>query len=467
MGQSTDSEFAPFAAEGPWEKAFSSHPFNVEIARAEGVFIYDTLGRRYYDASGGPFAVNLGHGHPKMREAIIAQLDQYAFAHPTLANRRRADLCEAIASVTPEGLDTSYLVSGGSEAVETAIKIARQYHVACGANGKHKIVSNYESYHGMTLATMSLSGNPGSNRHYDPMLIRWPKVAQYSDYRRPKDVSRDDWAVLTAQELERVIHYEGRDTVAAFIATPHGCGTEYGLVAPSVYWREVRRICDENDVLLIADEVVTGFGRTGRWFAMDHFGVLPDIMTFAKGINSSYIPLGAATVSDKVNAPFKAGVNFVHGFTNGGHPLAAASGIALIDILKSDGLVEQSAERGRQLFTHADRLRAHPSVADVRGWGTFMVLELVQEREPRSFFPPEAQAEQKFQEIALANGLALYSTLYGARRRPLMSRGLPMWIAPPFIISEDQLEDMIDRLDRTLHHWEQAMQASHPAATAA
>jgi adenosylmethionine-8-amino-7-oxononanoate aminotransferase len=463
----SDNAIAPLEPEGDWDRAFSYHPFNVEIARAEGVFIYDTQGRRYYDASGGPFAVNLGHGHPKMREAIIAQLDQYAFAHPTLANRRRADLCAAIASVTPGDLNTSYLVSGGSEAVETAMKIARQYHVACGRSGKYKIISNYESYHGMTLGTMSLSGNPGSNRHYDPMLIRWPKVAQYSDYRRPAGMSRDDWAVICAQELERVIYYQGRDSVAAYIATPHGSGSEYGLVPPALYWKELRRICDENDVLMIADEVVTGFGRTGRWFAMEHFDVLPDIMTFAKGVNSSYIPLGAATVSDKVNAPFKDGAGFVHGFTNGGHPLAAASGVALIDILKSEGLVEQSAERGRQLFSHADRLRAHPSVADVRGWGTFMVLELVNDPQARGFFPPEAKAEQRFHEIALSNGLALYSTLYGARRQPLMARGLPMWIAPAFIIGEDELEDMVDRLDRTLHHWEQTMQVGAGGAEAA
>jgi adenosylmethionine-8-amino-7-oxononanoate aminotransferase len=467
MSQSTQSPIAPLESEGPWRNAFSYHPFNVEIERAEGPFIYDTQGRRYYDASGGPFAVNLGHAHPKMNAAIIAQLESYAFAHPTLANRRRADLCTSIASVTPEGLNTSYLVSGGSEAVETAMKIARQYHVACGRPGKHKIVSCYESYHGMTLGTMSLSGNPGSNRHYDPMLIRWPKVAQYSDYRRPTGMSRDDWAVVTAQELERVIHYEGQATVAAFIATPHGCGSEYGLVPPRRYWEEVRRICDEAEVLLITDEVVTGFGRTGRWFGMDHFGVAPDIMTFAKGINSSYLPLGAATVSDKVNEPFANGAYFVHGFTNGGHPLACASGVALIDILKEERLVEQAAERGRRLFSHAERLAAHPSVADVRGWGLFMVLELVADSEERSFFPPAAEAEQRFQEIALSNGLALYSTLYGSRRRPLMSRGLPMWVAPPFVVTEAEVDDIVDRLDRTLHHWEQTMQVGAPRASSA
>jgi putrescine---pyruvate transaminase len=467
MSPSSEHAFAPLEPHGAWEKAFSYHPFNVEIAKAEGAFIYDTEGRRYYDASGGPFAVNLGHGHPKMKAAIIAQLEDYAFAHPTLANRRRADLCEALASVTPGDLNTSYLVSGGSEAVETAMKIARQYHVACGQPGKHKIISNYESYHGMTLATMALSGNPGTLRHYDPMVMRWPKVAQYSDYRRPAGMSRDDWAVVTAQELERVISYEGRATVAAFIATPHGCGSEYGLVPPALYWREGRRICDENEVLLIADEVVTGFGRTGRWFGMEHFGVAPDIMTLAKGIDSSYVPLGATTVSDKVNEPFKAGAHFVHGFTNGGHPLACAAGVALIDILKEEGLVDQARERGRQLFTHAQRLMAHPSVADVRGWGLFMVLELVAGPDERSYFGPEAEAEQRFQEIALSNGLALYSTLYGSRRRPLMSRGLPMWISPPFCITADQLDDLVDRLDRTLHHWEQTMQVGARAASVA
>ena len=446
------------AAGSAWDKAFSYHPLDVEIARAEGVFIYDTNGNRYYDASGGPFAVNLGHADPRMNAAIRDQLDRYAYAHPMLANRRRADLCEALASVTPSGFNTSYLVSGGSEAVETALKIARQYHVASGRPGKHKIISNYESYHGMTLATMSLSGNPGTLRHYDPMVIRWPKVPQYSDYRKPPELSRDEWGVRAAQELERTIHYEGRDTVAAFIATPHGSGPDYGVVAPDSYWREIRRICDDNEVLLIADEVVTGFGRTGKWFGMDHFSIDADIMTFAKGISSSYVPLGAVTVSDRVNEPFKNGAYFVHGFTNGGNPLACAAGCALIDILKTDRLVEQVQERSAQLFAYEQRLRAHPAVADVRGWGLFMVLELVQPDAPgRGFFPAKAEAEKKFQQTALNNGVVFYSTLYGARRQPLMSRGLPMWVAPQFTITPDELDDMMNRLDRTLHHWEQSM----------
>jgi len=457
MPQTAEENFSLIGSEGSWERAFSYHPFNVEIAKADGIYIHDTRGNRFIDATGGPFAVNLGYGHPRMKAAIAAQLDDYAYAHPMLANRRRADLCEALASITPAGLRTSYLVSGGSEAVETALKIARQYHVACDRPGKHKIISHYESYHGMTIATMGLSGNPATLRHYDPMVARWPKVLQYSDVRRPAHLSREEWAVETAQELERLIHFEGPGTIAAFIATPHGCGADYGVVPPQRYWQEIRRICDESDVLLIVDEVVTGFGRTGRWFGMDHFGVTPDMMTFAKGISSSYVPLGAVTVSDKVNAPFRDGAHFVHGFTNGGHPLACAAGVALIEILKSERLVEQARERGEQLFGHAERLLAHPSVADVRGWGLFMVLELVQDRKSRSYFPPEAEAEKRFCQRALSNGLVFYSTLHGPRRHPSVSRGLPMWISPPFIITADQVEDLVDRLDRTLYEWEREM----------
>jgi len=441
-----------------WSNAFAHHPVGANIARAEGVFIYDEDGNRYYDASCGPFAVSLGHAHPRLNAAIKDQLDKYAFAHPTMGNPMRAKLCDAIASVAPEGLNASYLVSGGSEAVETAMKIARQYHVAQGNAGKYKIISNYESYHGMTLATMGLSGNPGSLRRYDPMVPHWPKHAQYSDYRRPPHLSREDWALVCAQELERIIHYESPDTVAAFIATPHGCGSEYGVVPPERYWREIRRVCDENDVLLIADEVVSGFCRTGKWFAMEHFGVTPDIMTVAKGISSSYVPLGAAVVSDRVNEPFARGLTFVHGFTNGGHPLACAAGIAAIEVMKDDEMAERVETLGKQLLSHAERLRAHPSVVDVRGWGLFMVMELAQpDVEQRSWFPSELHAEQRFQETGLANGVVFYSALYGARRRPLMSRGLPMWISPPFVITPEQIEDMIDRVDRTLHQWEQSL----------
>ena len=441
-----------------WKNAFSYHALDQEFAGADGVFVYDTGGNKYFDVSGGPMAQHIGHGHPRIREAIHKQLDQYAFVHPMLANRPRADLCNALASVTPEGFNASYLVSGGSEGNETAMKIARQYHIAKGNPGKSKIVSNYESYHGMTLGTMSLSGNPRSLRHFDPMIQHWPKVSQYSDYRKPDGLSRDEWAVQVAQELEKTILLAGPETVAAYILTPHGCGPDYGEVAPDRYWQEVRRICDENDVLLIADEVVTGFGRTGKWFGMDHFPIDADIMVFAKGISSSVVPLGAVTVHDRVNEPFENGTTFVHGFTNAGNALACAAGLASIQIMKDEGLVERSAALSPLLFSFKDRLMAHPTVAAVRGWGLYMAIELVQPGgEGRSYFPPEVEAEKKFQHCAMANGVIVYSSLYGMARRPVMSRGLPLYVAPPLTITESELEEMMERLDRTFHHWEQML----------
>jgi len=443
--------------ETDWRNAFSYHAFDVEVARAEGVWIHDTKGRAYIDASGGPMAVNLGHGDARVIDAIKRQLDAFAYVHPTLANRPRADLCDAIASVTPEGFNASYLVSGGSEAVETALKIARQYHVATGAPGKHKIISFRESYHGMTLATMALSGNPGTATIFDPMLPKWPKTQQYSEFRRPSHLSPEEWAADCADELERLVHYEGPSTIAAFIATPHGCGSEYGVVAPASYWRRIREICTAYDILFIADEVVSGFGRTGAWFAMEHFGVTPDIITMAKGIASCYAPLGAVSVSDRVNRPFEEGAGFIHGFTYGGHPLACAAGIAVINAIKEDGLVEGARRKSERLFAQRERLLAHETVADVRGWGLFMVLELVEDKASRAYFGPNRQAETLFQSIALTNGLALYSTLYGPRRAGVARRGLPMWISPPLTISEEEIDVLLDRLDRTIGEWEREL----------
>jgi len=452
---SPELTYPPLPSTGEWGRAFSYHALSAEVERAEGVFIYDTEGNRYYDMSGGPMAVNIGHSHPVMRQAILEQLDRYCYVHPTMANRRRVDLGEAIATITPEGHNSSYLVSGGSEAVETAIKVARQYHVATGNAGKHKIISYYESYHGMTLASMSLSGHPGVLRHFDPMIPRWPKVHQYSDARRPPGDSREDWARTCAQDLEQLIAFEGPNTVAAFIATPHGCGSDYGVVAPALYWQEVRRICDENQVLFIDDEVVTGFGRTGEWFGIDHHGVVPDIMVFAKGISSANVPLGAVSVHDRVNEPFVAGAGFIHGFTNGGNALACAAGVATIDIIRSEDLLENCRGRSAELFSHSENLLAHPSVADVRGWGLFMVLELVG-HDGRTYFPRHAKAEERFQQVGLTNGLAIYSSLYG-NRGAMGARGLPMWISPPITIDSAEVADMMERLDKSLSEWEQWM----------
>ncbi|MDP6374542.1 MAG: aminotransferase class III-fold pyridoxal phosphate-dependent enzyme [Pseudomonadales bacterium] len=427
---------------------------SVPIARAEGIYLYDDNGKQYIDASGGPFSVNLPHNHPRMKQAIAAQLDKYAYTHPVMADPLRAEFCRMLAEITPGDLDHAYLVSGGSEAVETAFKIARQAQINRGHAEKYKIISHHDSYHGMTLATLGASGSPGSHAHFVPMLPKWPHIRQYSDFDRPEGTSRDEWGVVCAQALETAIHYEGPQTVAAFLATPHGCGPDYAVVPPKTYWEKIREICDRYDVLLIADEVVTGFGRTGTWFAMEQFGVLPDIMTLAKGISSSYVPFGAVAVSASINQPFEEGAYFVHGFTNGGHPLACAAGCELINIIRDERLLENCRAQSEVLFSHRDSLLAHPTVRDVRGWGLMLVLELLKDKETLEFFEPKLEAEKLFQALALKNGLVMYGTLYGPHRQPAFRRGLPAWISPPLSITSEETMLMMQRLDDTLSEWE-------------
>lgn len=440
---------------GGWQHVISPYlRLDVHMDCAEGIYITDTEGKRYMDIAGGPMATSVGHNDKRVKQAIIKQLDKYAYGHPTLIRSKIAELCSAIASVAPGDLNVSTLATSGSDAVESAIKLARTYHQATGNKGKYKIISNYDSYHGMTLATQSLSGNPGMMQQHEPMLPKWNHVHQYSDHNRPDNMDRDTWGIHCARELERVIYGEGEDTVCAYIATPHGSGGDYGLVAPTSYWREIRRICDQYNVLFIADEIVTGFGRTGKWFGMEHFGVQADIMTTAKGISSSYVPLAAVTISDRVNEPFLKGADYMGGFTHSGHALSCVAGIETINILKSDDLVTRSAVLGAHLHTNQARLLAHPSVADIRGQGLFMALELVKNKETREFFPPESDAELLLQKTAIEHGLVLYCTLYTRKQQPLNRRGMLMLISPPLSISESELDEMVDRIDHMLTDWE-------------
>ncbi len=228
-------------------------------------------------------------------------------------------------------------------------------------------------------------------------------------------------------------------------------------MAPKEYWQKVREICDKYNILLIADEVVTGFGRTGKWFGMEHFDVKPDIMVVGKAISSLYAPMGAVIASDKVNEPFAKGAAFVHGFTNQGHPIACAAAKTVIDIIEEDGLIENSAEVGSYLHSQAERLLKHPIIAGKRGIGMLMPLELVMNKETMEFFPQGAQAEQKLQTLALKNGLVLYSTLYGPRRPAAHKRGLPLFVFPQICITSEQVDDMLDRLDTTLTEFEEEM----------
>ena len=454
----TAEEYAYRQPEGMWSRVFSSHTFTPVLDRAEGIYLYDTEGRRYIDVSGGPMAVGIGHGDKRVAQAVARQMEKFAFCHPALSNEPRARLCERLSQIAPGDLNTTFLApGGGSDAIETALKLARQYHLATGKPDKHMVVGTWESYHGMSLGALSVAGIPGMRRPFDPMLLKWPKVHQYSDSARPEGMDREEYGVRMAQELEECIHYHGASLISAFMATPIGAGSDYGLVPPASYWKTIRDICSANDILFIADEVVTGFGRTGRWFAMEHFGVQADMMILGKGITSLYAPMGAVMVSDRVNEPFEKGVYFNHGFTNQGHPVACAASLAVIDILEKDGLVENSARLGEYLHSQAHRLLKHRSVADTRGKGLFQVMELVSNKKTMDFFPRSAQAEFHLQALALKNGLVLYSTLYGPRQPSMPKRGLPFWIAPPMCITRPELDELLGAVDQTLTDWEEKM----------
>lgn len=445
--------------EGMWRKVFSStHAWEPILDRAEGIYLYDTDGNRFIDASGGPMAINMPHGDKRVNAAVSEQMEKFAYAHPSLSNLRKAELCEKLSQVTPGDLNTTYLsAGGGSDAIEAALKLARQYHMATGNSEKHLFVSHYDSYHGMSLGALALSGGSWK-QHFDPLLIKWPNTHQYSDHSCPAGMDREEYGVRAAQELEELVYWHGADRIAAFVATPWGTGIEYGLMPPKSYWKTIREICDTYNILLIADEVVTGFGRTGKWFCMEHYDVQADMMIIGKGITSVYAPLGGVCISDRVNEPFEKGTSFIHGFTNQGHPIACAAALAVLDILEKDGLVENSAAMGEYLYSQKDRLLTHPTVAEVQGGrGLFMKMELVANKETMDFFPGESEAETHFQAIGLENGVVFYSTLYGPRVPSMPKRGLPILMAPPLCIIKAQVDELLDAVDATLTRWEERM----------
>lgn len=449
----------PMPATGKWGRMFSNHTFDITLARAEGIYLYDTAGNRYIDVSGGALGTSIGGSDRRVLDAMRQQAEKFTYVTPALANEPRATLCERIAGLMPGTLNTTYLVSGGSEAVETAVKIARQYHVATGHSRKHKVIGTWDSYHGMTLGALSVAGGPGYRHAFDPMLNDSPHIRHC---RRPADrplgMSEDDWGRTCALELEEMIHYQGPDNVSAFIATPIGAGKDYGLVPPQSYWHTIRQICDRYNVLLIADEVVTGFGRTGAWFGMNHYGVVPDIMVTGKGISSLYFPVGAATVSDRINEPFANGTYFIHGHTHMGHPVGCATTLAVLDVIEQDGLVANSADVGAYLHgLLRERILPHRSIADLRGKGLIAILEMVKDKETMEYPAPEMEPEWHFQAIAYKHGLSFYTSLYGPRRPSTMKRGIPTFITPALCLTRAQADDLVERLDRVVTEWEALM----------
>jgi taurine--2-oxoglutarate transaminase len=406
------------------------------VAGAEGRYFWDYEGNRYLDFASQLVNLNIGHQHPKVVAAIKEQAERLCTIGPPMANDKRSELARLIYEVMPGDLNRTFFTNGGAEANENAVKLARW------VTGRHKIVARYRSYHGATAGAITLTGDP--RRWFaEPGLPGVVRMLDPYTYRCPAG-HPDPCPVCTgAPHLEELLTYEGPQTVAAVILETV-TGTNGIIVPPDGYLRAIREVCDRHDILLICDEVMAGWGRTGRWFACEHWDVVPDIITTAKGINSGYVPLGAMTVREPVYDRIKDRF-FAGGLTYSGHPLACAAAVASIEAFREEGIVENAAAMGEVLAGELPRLaERHPSIGDVRGLGLFWGLELVRNRKTREPLVPFNAGGEDAAPIGRLTKAALEHGLY------LFVHWNVVMIAPPLTITRDELDEGLAALDEVL-----------------
>lgn len=396
--------------------------------------------------------VNLGHGRRELGRALSDQASKLAYVHGTQFTSAAVEGMSAdLVEVLPKGLDKIYLLSGGSEATETAIKLARQYHLACGRPTRYQVVGRWPSYHGNTIAALSVSGRAALRKPYQPLLMDFPHIPAPYCYRCPVGVSYPECGVQCAQALEDVIKREGADSIAAFIAEPILGASAGAAVPPPEYFPMIRDICDRHDLLLIADEVMTGFGRTGTFFAVEHFGVVPDVMVMGKGLTGGYVPVGAVAVKTEIAEAIRGRFgNFTHGYTFSHHPVVAAACREALAIIRREELVARVRARGSHLFDALRTLERFSFVGDVRGKGLLAGVEFVRDRETRAAFPRSRRLVEEIVERAFGRGLILYPSTGCADGVD----GDLVLVAPPFIIDESQIDELVGLLAATLEEIE-------------
>ncbi len=420
------------------------------IERGEGIYLFDTLGKRYIDGSSGALISNIGHGVEEVAEAIGEQMRKVEFVHGTqFTSESIKRLAKKIAQMAPGSLKKVYFVSGGSEAIETAIKMARGYHVIRGNVQKYKIISRWHSYHGATLGALSLSGRPGLRKLYAPMLIDFPHIVPAYCYRCPYDKDNKTCQMDCARDLERVVALEGPEYIAAFIAEPVVGATIGAVPAPEGYFKVIREICDRYDILFIADEVMTSFGRTGKNFGMDHWGVVPDLLVGSKGLGAGYFPIGMVIASEEVYNTYKDGPGkFNHGFTYQGNPLAGAVGSSVLEFIEKNELVRHVEETGRYLLEGLSRFKNYRMVGDVRGKGFMTAFELVRDKETKAAFDPRLNLNSKIINKAFSKGLILYPP--GNTGNVDGISGNAVLVAPPLITTREQIAQILNILEEIL-----------------
>lgn len=422
---------------------------HAELPRAvagQGIYITDQAGRSYIDGSGGAAVSCLGHGHPAIAAAMKTQIDAISYAHTSFFTTEVAErLADRLVDLAPEGLDYVYLVSGGSEAVEAALKMARQHHVERGQSQRRHLIARRQSYHGNTIGALAVGGNEWRRAQFRPILPETYHVSPCYAYRDQRDgESEADYAHRLTAELEAKILELGADEVIAFVVEPV-VGATLGAVPPVAgYFRGIRKVCDKYGVLMICDEVMCGMGRTGTLFAMEQEGVSPDIITIAKGLGGGYQPIGAVLLSAAIYDSFAKGSGFFqHGHTYIGHPVAAAAANAVLDLIAEPAMLARVNTMGQLLQERLQaRLGQSPHVGDIRGRGLFRGIELVEDRDSKAPFNPARKIHAKIKRAAMDMGLMCYpmpGTIDG-------QHGDHILLAPPFIIEAHEIDMIVDRL---------------------
>ncbi len=441
MAEINDADILPLSLEhGFWTWSAQAHVNPIPVTRAKGVYFWDADGKRYLDLNSMTMCVNIGHGDERVTEAMVDQMRELPYAAPGMATKPRAELGKLLSEITPEGLTRFLFTLGGADANENAIKLARGY------TGRHKILTRYRSYHGATFGAIAATGDP-RRVAWEPEVM--PGVVHFLDpyryrstfHRANPKISEADFAQDYLNHLEEIIQFEGPDTIAGILIETI-TGTNGVIIPPQGYLQGVRKICDKYGILMIADEVMSGFGRTGKWFAVEHWDVVPDIMTMAKGLTSAYAPLGAVAMKPEIAESFNERT-YVGGLTYNAHPVSLAAAIANINVIRADHLVEKAAETGQVMAEMmAELVDRHPSVGEVRSIGLFGAMELIKDRktkEPMAPFNGSSAEMTGFSKYLREHGVYAYTHWH------------TLLLIPPLIITPEQLAEGFAVIDRALN----------------
>jgi len=427
------------------------------IDRGEGVYLYDTNGKRYLDGSSGPVACNIGHGVKEIAEALAAQAEKVSYVFRSqFTNEPIEELADLIAEMAPGDLNRVFFLSSGSEASEMAAKIARQYYLEQGKMRKDLIVSRWLSYHGITMGALSMSGHVLRRKNYVSSLLPYPKIPACYCYRCPLEMTYPECKVACARKLRETIQSTGAEYISGFIAEPVVGAAGGAIGSPPEYFQIIREICDEFDILFIADEVMTGFGRTGKDFSIDHWNVVPDMITFAKGASAGYYPLAGVIVSEKVYEVLRAGTGkFSAGHTFSGTPLAGVVGVKVIEYFKEHDLIGNVNRLNGYLMEQLKSLHKHSIVGDVRGKGFLTGLEFVRDKKTKEPFDFKewGKVSQSIVQKAFEKGLIVYpggGTFDG-------HRGDHILVGPPLTTKKQEIDELINLLDQSIQEVERTL----------